>query len=80
MTSTRPLGAPRLKAAVLNLLDRRVAACRDAEGRYQAMMGVGGGILGSVDAAKTAAATERSARLEAEHIRDLVAKLEPAKR
>ena len=83
MTHARPLGSQRLKAAALAICDRRIKACQDAEFRYDAMiLGEleGGSALGSLELAKMLAATERSARMEAEHIRDLISKLEPAKR
>lgn len=81
MIRFRPLGAPRLKAAVLAICDRRVRACQAAEQRYADLAEQpNGGILGSVELARRSEATERSARMEAELIRDLIAGLHEAKR
>lgn len=75
-TKTRRYGAARLKRAVLAILDQRIAACRSAEAKYDAMAKEpGGGVLGSAALAKLSASTERSARLEAQLIRDRVAEL-----
>lgn len=76
MTTVRRYGAARLKRTILEMIDRRVTACRQAEERYVAMAEEpGGGLLGSVELAKRSAATERSARFEAELIRRCVAEL-----
>lgn len=71
----RPLGARRLKIAALAICDRRIEACKIAESRYRAMVDAGGGILGSLELAKLSEATERSARMEVELIRQQIAAL-----
>jgi len=76
----RPLGPQRLKAAALAIVDARVKACREAEGRYTEMVDQGGGDLGSLELAQRSLATERSARMEAECIRRYIEELPAAKR
>jgi hypothetical protein len=72
----RNYGAKRLKATILDMIDRRISACREAEERYTALENCrDGGFLGSVELASRSAATERSARMEAELIRRFVADL-----
>lgn len=74
-TPVRPLGSRRLKQAALAICDRRIKFCKAAEARYAAMARAGGGILGTVELARQSEATERSARMEVEHIRRLIAEL-----
>jgi hypothetical protein len=69
-------GPVRLKTAILAAIDERVRVCRLAEERYTVMAcEQNGGVLGSVELATQAVATERSARMEAELIRAFVASL-----
>lgn len=75
-TKPRRMGARRIKQSILTMVDHRIKVCREAEARYEAMATEAtGGMLGSVDLALRSAATERSARMEAELIRRFIADL-----
>lgn len=76
MSTTRRMRAHRIKLAALAYINERISACLKAEERYLNLSREpNGGMLGSVDLAERAAATERSARMEAELIRNFIAAL-----